>query len=305
MEVPEEEDDADNKDRLRRILQHPRTDLGTAVSWRTSLPAGVLRPRPADCETLRHRTGAKTSSAFSACRRTSTASLRVMKKFGSSWWSCPAFIFFAYRRTSPLSLPWSHYGVILRFSCYETEIFSTRRWRRPKTEQENEGKGIKHDTFSESKNTPPRLASEIDEGRNEAKKNERGAFGFLESFLGQHRPGQGGRDGDEAGIARTMACDCVIKFLWQDYMPAYHWFEVFDLLRRIFFVAILPLLGSESMRATVGLFFSFLFALYIREAAPFINSATNCLGSARVRSLSPPSHVLLPSLSNGFAMEEV
>ena len=165
----------------------------------------------------------------------------------------------------------------------------------PEEEEGNKGKGIKEDTFSGSKNTAqPRLTLKIDEGRNGANNNERGAFGFLESFFSSSSvPVTEEEMAMKLELRGTMACDCVIKFLWQDYMPAYYWFEVFDLLRRIFFVAILPLLGSESMRATVGFFFSFLFALYIREAAPFINSATNLLAVLMyVRFRPPSSHVL-------------
>ena len=47
----------------------------------------------------------------------------------------------------------------------------------------------------------------------------------------------------------AMRCWCVVKFLWQDYHPSYYAFEVVDLLRRIFFVAVLPLLGSGALRA--------------------------------------------------------
>lgn len=74
-----------------------------------------------------------------------------------------------------------------------------------------------------------------------------------------------------------QGCDCLLRFLWTDYKPAFYLFEVADLYRRIFFVALLPLLGTGLLRVVVGCFAAFIWVKFVREAQPFIDGSTNLL----------------------------
>ena len=72
-------------------------------------------------------------------------------------------------------------------------------------------------------------------------------------------------------------CDCTARFLWQDYRPSSSAFEVVEMYRRVFFVAVLPLCAGGPARTAIGVFASLLWAIYAREAAPFIDPLTNAL----------------------------
>ena len=47
--------------------------------------------------------------------------------------------------------------------------------------------------------------------------------------------------------------------------------------RRIVYLGVVPLVGAGSLRATFGCFVSIVFAVYAREAAPFLRGSTNIL----------------------------
>jgi hypothetical protein len=68
-----------------------------------------------------------------------------------------------------------------------------------------------------------------------------------------------------------------LRFLWDVYLPHMWYFEVVDMYRRILFIGVLPLLGTGSLRATIGCFFSILLAAYFRESNPYIRNTTNIL----------------------------
>jgi hypothetical protein len=53
--------------------------------------------------------------------------------------------------------------------------------------------------------------------------------------------------------------------------------QVVEMYRRIVFIAVLPLLGTGPVRASVGCFFSILTAVMSRESSPFIRDSTNLL----------------------------
>ena len=50
------------------------------------------------------------------------------------------------------------------------------------------------------------------------------------------------------------------------------WYEVYDIYRRVFMIAVLPLLGSGSARALVGLLVSVVAAFLAHEIKPFTNT---------------------------------
>jgi serine/threonine protein kinase/membrane protein implicated in regulation of membrane protease activity len=69
-----------------------------------------------------------------------------------------------------------------------------------------------------------------------------------------------------------------LSFLWKDYMPARWYYEVFEMYRRIIFIAVIPLLGNEqSIRAIIGCMLSLVMIGFVREVSPFIRGATNIL----------------------------
>jgi hypothetical protein len=53
--------------------------------------------------------------------------------------------------------------------------------------------------------------------------------------------------------------------------------QVVEMYRRILFIAVLPLLGTGPVRASVGCFFSILTVALSRESSPFIRDSTNLL----------------------------
>ena len=55
------------------------------------------------------------------------------------------------------------------------------------------------------------------------------------------------------------------------------WYEVYDVYRRVFMIAVLPLLGSGLARAMIGLLVSSVAAVLARETKPFANTTVNSL----------------------------
>ena len=66
------------------------------------------------------------------------------------------------------------------------------------------------------------------------------------------------------------------KFLFSDYRPSRWAYEVYEMLRRLFFVGVLPLLGEGAVRAFIGIFLSIWTVLIARESWPF-NRSTTCV----------------------------
>jgi hypothetical protein len=61
-------------------------------------------------------------------------------------------------------------------------------------------------------------------------------------------------------------------------LPNRWYFEVCDIYRRMIFISFLPLLGTQgAVRTTVGCLIAIISIAFVREAAPFIRSATNLL----------------------------
>jgi len=68
-----------------------------------------------------------------------------------------------------------------------------------------------------------------------------------------------------------------LSFLWSDYGPSMWYYEVCDMYRRIIFIAVIPLLFTGSMRASLGCFLSIMVPAFVREASPFLRHSTNVL----------------------------
>jgi hypothetical protein len=78
------------------------------------------------------------------------------------------------------------------------------------------------------------------------------------------------RDNDEALAS--------VKFLFQDYKCERWYFEIADMYRRIIFLGVIPLLGSDSAsRGYAGAALSLLSCIYYRESIPFRVPFTNFL----------------------------
>jgi len=68
----------------------------------------------------------------------------------------------------------------------------------------------------------------------------------------------------------------VLGFLYERYKPSMACFESFDIMRRILFVGIIPLLASTAkLRSAIGLAFSLLSMIIYREMTPFLSTDTN------------------------------
>jgi hypothetical protein len=93
-------------------------------------------------------------------------------------------------------------------------------------------------------------------------------------------PGKANGPGDVAAVLALRErhrCDCRCRFLWEDYLPSCYLFEVVEVVRRMFFVAVLPLCGDGVARATFGCLGALVWAVGAREVRPFVDPAANDL----------------------------
>ncbi len=68
-----------------------------------------------------------------------------------------------------------------------------------------------------------------------------------------------------------------LQFLFSEYKPAYWYYEVVYMYKRLFLVGVLPLLGEGTARASIGCFAAIVLAVAARENAPFVRAHTNTL----------------------------
>jgi hypothetical protein len=69
-------------------------------------------------------------------------------------------------------------------------------------------------------------------------------------------------------------------FLWLDYLPEMYWFEILDIYRRLFFVAIVRMVSVDLLtRASVGSLAALLFIGLYRELSPFVRESSNILST--------------------------
>jgi hypothetical protein len=66
----------------------------------------------------------------------------------------------------------------------------------------------------------------------------------------------------------------------QDYQPAYWFYEIIDIYRRIIFIAVLPLIGANvDLQATAACLLSVVFIVVSSELSPFRRKFTNMLNT--------------------------
>ena len=97
------------------------------------------------------------------------------------------------------------------------------------------------------------------------------------------------------------------QFLVSDYKPSRWGYEVFEMYRRLFFVAVLPLLGEGSARALIGVFASVWAALIARESWPFIRSTTCVLlvvGNLQILFVFFAATLLITESLDGFGLSD-
>jgi hypothetical protein len=68
-----------------------------------------------------------------------------------------------------------------------------------------------------------------------------------------------------------------LAFLYDDYLPRFYYFEVVDMYRRIAFVSVLRLIEEPLMRAVLGVLFSAVCVVLVRETSPFQSNGANFL----------------------------
>jgi len=69
-----------------------------------------------------------------------------------------------------------------------------------------------------------------------------------------------------------------LRFLFADYKCSKWWFDIVDMYRRLFFIAVLPLVSAKSStRASFGCFLAIVSAVYFREAQPYRTDFSNFL----------------------------
>jgi len=88
-----------------------------------------------------------------------------------------------------------------------------------------------------------------------------------------------------------------VKFLFQDYLCERWYFEVVDMYRRIVFLGVIPLMGTDGAgRAYAGSALGLLSCVYFRESVPFRIPFTNFLAVVAQSSLLWPPFLSPPIL---------
>lgn len=68
-----------------------------------------------------------------------------------------------------------------------------------------------------------------------------------------------------------------VRFLFAVYQPRYYYWEALELYRRLLFIGVLPLLGTYSLSAAIGVLFSIVSLAVYGEVGPYLRQSTNIL----------------------------
>ena len=71
-----------------------------------------------------------------------------------------------------------------------------------------------------------------------------------------------------------------LAFLFSDYLPSMWGYELYEMAKRLFFVAVLPFFGEPVFRAFIGILASMCAVLWARESWPFTESTNSQLALA-------------------------
>ena len=98
-----------------------------------------------------------------------------------------------------------------------------------------------------------------------------------------------------------------LEFLFSDYLPSMWGYEIYETVKRLFFVAALPFFGEPVFRAFIGILASACAVHWARESWPFIESTNSQLAftaNLQIQGVYFASLLLLTDSMNGFGLSD-
>ena len=98
-----------------------------------------------------------------------------------------------------------------------------------------------------------------------------------------------------------------LAFLFSDYLPSMWGYELYEMAKRLFFVAVLPFFGEPVLRAFIGILASVCAVHWARESWPFIESTNSQLAftaNLQIQGVYFASLLLLTDSMNGVGLSD-